>query len=468
MKSIAFQVFYFILDLFVFGPKYVFVYYKTLSFLRKSKQWNNIGIQNYQLTKLKEICRYAYENVPYYHELFDNNNIQIDNNFSYELFQTIPILTKQIVLEQGDNLLSQRFNKNELVCHSTGGSTGIPAKFYFEKTTCDAREAAFVLNAYRRIGYRRGDRCVLFNGSNDFVTEKMMRNNVFWKYGITRNSYTYSSSLMNPSTIEYYISHLKKTSPKWIIARPSAIYALFKYLGDNVKVVLPRLEGLIFMSESLMEYQKNEFRLKVPSIKMLDIYGHTEHCCFAFSCDDNTHYHIQEEYGYSEFSDLNGIGGELITTSFSNYSMPLIRYRTNDIFTGIRESQCSHHSSYRSFDAVLGRTQDILIFKNKSFVTSVTLDFSNINNDFYSKVLKYQFIQKEVGKCEMLLVLKNQEDIDEIETMVNDYFNSFNSKEKCLEIEFTVVDEIEKSSTGKERIIINKSFSIDDVILGRI
>ena len=93
-----------------------------------------------QLKKIQEIVEYAYFNVPYYKELFDKNNISYKIN-SFEEFEKIPYLTKDIIRNNLDKLKSKEKIKNIKV--TTGGTTGMPMEFYLDKKVA-INELAFV------------------------------------------------------------------------------------------------------------------------------------------------------------------------------------------------------------------------------------------------------------------------------------------------------------------------------------
>jgi len=215
------------------------------------------------------------------------------------------------------------------------------------------------------------------------------------------------------------------------------------------------------MSEGLYDYQIKYFRNIYSGLKMMHVYGHTEHGCFAATYDETMRYQIYSEYGYSEFINSEGEAKEMVTTGFTNHVMPLIKYRTGDLFEGIDEvCEETKDLPYHTFKNVIGRTQDVLVCSDNSYYTAVTLDFSDIDMSFFDMVLKYQFIQQEKGSCEMLLVLNHQEDFDRVCKMIDLYFNS---KEHRLDINFKLVNDINKSASGKERLIINESISLNDL-----
>lgn len=90
-------------------------------------------INEYQETKLKNLLLHAYANVPYYRKVFNDIGVITDGNVVLSEFNNIPILTKEIVRNEFDNLKSQDINKRDWCYNTSGGSTGEPVRFIQDK-----------------------------------------------------------------------------------------------------------------------------------------------------------------------------------------------------------------------------------------------------------------------------------------------------------------------------------------------
>lgn len=82
---------------------------------------------------LGRLVRYAYEHTEYYRELFDNTGIDPSEINSVKDIKRIPFLTKELLLENRDRMISDEFKKDELVYITTSGSTGAPTGFFVQK-----------------------------------------------------------------------------------------------------------------------------------------------------------------------------------------------------------------------------------------------------------------------------------------------------------------------------------------------
>jgi len=68
-------------------------------------------INQIQWEKLIKILDYGYNNVPYYKELFDKNDINPNKINDYNDFLKIPILTKELARENQSKLISKNYKK---------------------------------------------------------------------------------------------------------------------------------------------------------------------------------------------------------------------------------------------------------------------------------------------------------------------------------------------------------------------
>ena len=408
-----------------------------------------------QNKRLRELIAYAYENVPYYRQLFDEKGLDPAKVQGIEDLACLPFLTKDIIRREGDRMLSRAIPKEEMVIHETGGSSGKPVKFYFEKDLDDAREAAFVDHIYSRIGYDKRERTVTFAIFDD---SRFLREAEAAGYGRVGKKYPgkplwiFSYALV-ATRAEDYAEELKWVDPLWMKGMPSALYHLTRALQDKgIPNPMPHLKGLILNSEMLYPHQKALLE-SYYGVPILHFYGHTEHACVAGTCEKGLRFHLQPEYGIAEFIPFEGEKKELIATGLHNRAMPLIRYQTRDLFT-LSDTPCSCGRPYQMIDSIEGRATDLLYLKNGAVVSDVFCDFATLPNSWLSRVSMFQIEQREKGKCLLKLVPAEGETLSpkalaEIQKSVETYF--FDQ----MDVEAVVVDSIPKTGRGKEKLILS-------------
>ena len=95
-------------DLFI--NQKVYKYYKLLD---KSQWWSLSELENYQNERLRLLIRHAYANVPYYKKLFQENKLKISDIKSIDDLYKIPILTKEIIRKNKEQLIAQNISKDQ-------------------------------------------------------------------------------------------------------------------------------------------------------------------------------------------------------------------------------------------------------------------------------------------------------------------------------------------------------------------
>lgn len=56
--------------------RYGKVFRDTYAFLQESQWWSKEQLEEYQLQQLSTLLQHAYENVPYYHRIFDERGLK--------------------------------------------------------------------------------------------------------------------------------------------------------------------------------------------------------------------------------------------------------------------------------------------------------------------------------------------------------------------------------------------------------
>lgn len=150
-----------------YRPKYIHAdlqnkhYREWIEFLRKSEGWSSKRIEEHQLNEIKKIVSYAYENTIGSRKLYDIHGVTPNSVKTIEDFQRLPCITKETIR---DNLeaFSVKIKGRKYV--TTGGSTGIPFDFYRDKIAF-ARELASKAYQYYRVGWKEGDRQLVYTNS---------------------------------------------------------------------------------------------------------------------------------------------------------------------------------------------------------------------------------------------------------------------------------------------------------------
>jgi len=408
--------------------------------------YENISREEYELLKLKETIVYAYENTDYYKELFDNLGISPHDINERKDLEELPTIDKTIVREKYDKLIVKKIPSNKFFYVTTGGTSGAPMKFLQSKNIW-TKEVAFVMNYFEKYGFTTSMIKASFRGGNF----DNLVNNVFWKLNPHANEIHFSPFHINDKTIKFYVDELNRKKIKYFQTYPSSIRLLIESMKKNNLQLDYQVDTVFLISENISDCDvsliKSFFNCNISSF-----FGHSERLIFApnFS-NDLSSYQIDRRYGLFELIDSNqniitdnNSIGEMVGTSFDNYVMPLIRYRTHDMTSYLDKDNFIINS-------IEGRwKQEYLSGRNgmKSYLTAL-----NMHSDIFKNVIKYQFIQLQPGYADLCLHVRNEfSDIDK--KLIIDALNK--KAGHMISFHIKIVDNFIFTHRGKFKNIIKK------------
>jgi phenylacetate-CoA ligase len=430
---------------------------ETYTLLERSEWWSQEDLEVYQLRQLKRLLDHAYENVPYYRRVFYERGLKPADIQDYDDLRLLPYLTKEVVKNNLKDLIARNYPRHKLHYITTGGSTAAPMGLYWERSivgATNAKEWAFLIKLWNRVGFRIGHRCVVLRGN----VVKSASKAKFWEYDPINKNLIMSSFHMTDEHLQKYIKKIREFKPDFIQAYPSVIAILSRFMKENSIEPFSTVKAVLCSSESLYPVQR-ELIENVMKCRALSFYGHAERAVLAGECEKSNYYHVQPEYGIAEvigkdgsIATEEGQKGEIIATGFSNFIMPFIRYRTMDI--GVHTNKkCECGRQYPLLEKVEGRLQDFIVDKNGNLISLGPAIFG-IHESEWTKVRKIQFFQEEKGELIIRVVKGANYDRRKAEEYVLKLFN-LRLKNVCkLSVEF--VSDIHRTERGKYRFLIQK------------
>ncbi len=279
----------------------------------------------------------------------------------------------------------------------------------------------------------------------------------FWKYDPITKNLVLSSYHMTDENLPKYIAKIKEFSPDFFQGYPSAISILARFIKENNIDYFPSLKAVLCGSEPLYPWQRELFK-EVFKCRVYSWYGHSEQVALAGECEKSTCYHIFPEYGVVELIGEDGQEvteenkmGEIVATGLNNFAFPLIRYKTGDIGVYTKQA-CACGRDYPLLRRVEGRSQDLIVTKDKKLITLTALIFAQHFNAF-SRVKEMQLIQEKEGGLLVKIVKSSQylpKDEQEILSKIQSCVGG------GLEVLFDYVDRIPRTKSGKYRFLIQK------------
>jgi phenylacetate-CoA ligase len=95
----------------------------------------------------------------------------------------------------------------------------------------------------------------------------------------------------------------------------------------------------------------------------------------------------------------------LISTSFGNPALPLLRYDTGDLVEVDSENDCSCGMKHTAIKSIRGRAQEFLVGRRGERISVAAL---NSHTDAFDQVERFRYVQNEPGKAVLEIVRSNR------------------------------------------------------------
>jgi phenylacetate-CoA ligase len=418
-------------------------YRDWIEFLKSSEDWSVQKIEEYQTRELRRVVRHAYENTSGYRRLYESHSINPESIETIEDFRELPFLTKDMIREDLE-AFSANIRRQYV---TTGGSTAKPFGFYRDPVAFE-KELASKAYQYYRIGWKEGDRQMVFRGL-------VISSPNHIRYYPRFNELRCSSYHLIPEWMELYRQRALEFRPNWIKCYPSAGAILAKFI-EEANRPFPPVKGILCASENLYSHQK-ELLSEAFKARVFSHYGHYEMAVLAGFCEYEDTYHVLPQYGYAELIDKKGNPvkepgkiGEIVGTSFINQATPFIRYKTGDlaVLKGWGCQCCGR--PYQVWERIEGRIQEFIVTRENRHISATAI---NMHDDIFDHIKQFQFYQEEKGHVVFRYIPKdscNQRIVSQIKRRLLIKLGD------DIQLEMEPVRRIPLTKRGKHRFIIQK------------
>lgn len=433
--------------------------FKVLGLLEKTQWWSRSELERFQQERLQALLKHAYENVPYYHKIFRELELKPQDIKNSDDLQKLPILTKEHIRNNLDDLTAKNYSKEELIPSATGGSTGEPMRFFIDKKWGIWNMAA----AYREwswAGYNLGDKIAyLWGAPQDLSHQVELKTKIL---DLMHQRIMLDAFNMTEKTLDEYVKILRKFKPKIINAYASAIYLMAQYMEKRgIGDIRPK--AILTSCEMLFDYQRETIE-RVFGCEVFDYYSGRDTTLQAGECSEHSGYHLSIETGMVEFvkDDEHVAPGELgkiIITDLSNYAMPFIRYEIGDL--GVpSDDMCSCGRGLPLMEKVVGRSNDILFTSDNKIIVPTFIPYlfypdciyTEATIKQYQKIKQFQVIQKSKNELIVKIIKEPESDEREYYYVLTNFKNCFGEN---MDIKLTFVESIPPLPSGKTNYIIS-------------
>lgn len=413
-------------------------YKHYLSLFKKMSHFERNDLISWQNEKISCLVKHIYENVPYYTEFMNKNNIKPEDVKDFEGLKVFPVLTKEYIKENFDQFIPSNLSEYRYKTAATGGSTGVPMKYYvsYEAQSAIWAKRIFVLSKY---GYSFGDKYLAL-GSSSIIPNSKEKGASKYFHKLTR-VIPLNAASMNEENCKRALDIIDKNDLKMVYGYSSAVFLLAKYVIDRKIVV--SLDIAMTTSEKLTEHYEKTIKEAFGCV-VIDEYGDREAGIYSYKCPEGN-FHMIETCVFRTENDKER--GDIVATNLVNFAMPFINFNVKDVIT-ITEEACSCGDRTRIFKDILGRSSEIIELSNGNVITgpAFTILFSKL------PVKIYQIAK--TGEKELEIRIQKDEGYDQYtENTIIESLKKYAGNEISLTLNYSY--EFKLLPSGKRNYFVN-------------
>lgn len=363
--------------------------------------WSEEQVSAYQEKCIQNLLSHAKKTVPFYK---NQEDIKLKN---------WPVVNKNILRSNGDSVLSEKFEKENLISMSTSGSTGTPFTCWQDRNK-KKHVNAETLFYNGKTGFTIGRRIIYLRS----VVAETQKTNI---RQFAENIYLLDCTDLSDQGIEEKLDFIRKYTKNcsaMMMGYSSTLDAFRKYFEkkgyDRAKGC--HLYGIIGGSTMLYDETRDSME-KAFGCRCYSRYANEENGFLGQDDKDNNIFLMNRADYYTEVLKMNSdepaqIGeiGRIVITDLWNYAMPMIRYDTGDVGAWVKH-QGAERMAIGNFG---GRSIDMIYNAKGEIVSPHSISTAMWA---YKNVKQYQFAQIDKKQYEMRLNVVNA--INEEELIAN-------------------------------------------------
>jgi len=367
--------------------------------------WNEIessrreDIEKLQLSRLKDTVDRVYTLTPFYKEKFNTLGLRPEDITTLEDVRKLPFTTKKDLRAHYPFGLFTVPMSEIVRVHSSSGTTGKPTVVGYTKADMDIWDEVMA-RVYTMAGASSED--IVHNGYGyGLFTGGLGFHNGAEKVGATIIPASGGMTDRQLMLMKDFGATILAATPSFSLHMAEvAKKAGPNYLKDY------KLKAGVFGAEPTSKGLKKEVS-EAWGIDYHEVYGLSEIIGpgVACSCKESDLLHVFEDHFLFEIIDSktgeavpDGKRGELVITSLTKQALPLLRYRTGDI-TSIIKEPCKCGRTTARMESIVGRADDMLIISGVNVYPS---QIEHVIANTEGVTLNYQIIADKKGHLDKL------------------------------------------------------------------
>jgi len=421
---------------------------ERLHFLRRSQTWDEEQLATWQLQRLNALLAQAREGSAYYRDRLGGVALPLA---SIDRLSELPVLNKQAIRENFEQLQCRNLPRSRFVLSRTGGSTGEPTFYFWDKRGQDWNRAS-VYRSAEWAGVALGERTVQMSGSHfdESEAQKLMNRIVF----LLQRYRDLSVAVLDHDRLERYFNELRDFRPTSVWGYASGVAAFAAHVEAHHRGAdLGFVRAVITSSETLRPDQREQIERVFGQGRVHDHYGSRE-MYLAAECGAHQGYHVHAEVvivevvGPDNRPCMPGQRGRVLVTDLSNHAFPFVRYEIGDVATLAGAGACSCGVTLPRLASVEGRIADMVVLRDRLLTPP---NFTILLSDFRG-IQSYQIRQDAIDQLDVFIV-PDAEYRDEVETYVRSAIEKMVAGQARVNIHR--VPEIAVPESGKRRFVVS-------------
>ena len=407
-------------------------FYRRLNIVQQERDFTAQQVEQIRNERFQKLVHRAYRRSPFYRRLYDRAGVNLNQIQTAEDVTKLPPITKKDIKNHIDQLfIGQRFNRTRAF---TSGTSGPPLRVYRDYQST-VEEGAYQWRQRIDFGHQPGAKTVVLRGN--------LHRNQRERYDpFTRTLYLSSYHLSDQNAAWYY-EKISQFAPQAIYAYPSSIESLTNILRTRRKTLLVPL--VFTSSETLYQHQRTKVEALLGA-RVVDWYGNAERT-IALEQRPDGWYDELPLYSVNEYFDEH-----LLTTGLTNFSLPLIRYRVDDV-VHLDKTNRIKPNGYRRVKEIQGRNDDLLLLPDGSRISMIWGAFDRVPH-----LCRAQIVQDQIDTFQVNVVVDPTFGPQE-ERFLRKKLAEFVGSATQYSLSYVTEDQIIKATSGKYKLIVNHLLS---------
>jgi phenylacetate-CoA ligase len=375
-------------SLYLLGPgsRRVLRHYAWIQWYRSSPEDQRQAARDELFRKL---VHFAYQEVPFYRRLYDENNVDLKGINGVEDVTKLPLVSREMMQEVPlEDLRPGRFRKIA-VSTSTSGSSGTPFVFYRSLSSV-LFYGGQLLNYLDSWGFsaKRKVYFILYNA------DPTISFNLSYRSTFAVLNRRHSIDPLRPT--DTMVSKIESDQPDLIISHPSTVEDIADWLLDRRRTYDKPI-GFATGGEVVTERLLFKVAKAFPASQYFDFYNTVEAGLVAAQCACSDLFHVNEnsvilEKGEGVRDDTGEQYVKPIFTNLWNYGTPFIRYTgIEDLLQFAEEAACDCGSNGRLIRTLVGRESDIIRSPDTKGISACNLMSAHAD---LPGVRRFQYVQR--------------------------------------------------------------------------